>query len=176
MHENIRRLNSALARQEAGSTSTWRGSSVANNKNFYDANGEGYRRLLGGANFYDANASKEDFSTAPLTPLLRYQMVFLWDASRILSDLPWSQPVMITHFARQFARVFADNNPEANYRVFLVNVPWAFRVLWSTVALWLDKETGAKVKMLGADWVSTLMEEGVLDEAGPGVSCEAEVE
>jgi hypothetical protein len=48
--------------------------------------------------------------------------------------------------------------PETLGRLFLVNTPSTFVVLWKIVKTWLDAGTIDKVKILGTDYQSTLLE------------------
>eukprot|EP01084_Bolivina_argentea_P316046 547752_1 len=46
--------------------------------------------------------------------------------------------------------------PETLYVMFLINTPWAFRIIWKILGTFIDPITYAKIKVLGGDYINEM--------------------
>lgn len=45
---------------------------------------------------------------------------------------------------------------ERSGKIFIVNAPWAFSLVWNAVSPWINEHTRKKIKLLGSDYVGEL--------------------
>ena len=59
------------------------------------------------------------------------------------------------------AAISSDNFPESLHKMFIVNAPKIFRVVWAVVRTFLDKRTRDKIAILGGrdEYLPHLLEE-----------------
>lgn len=65
-------------------------------------------------------------------------------------------------FARLLASIDQDNYPEQLSRMVIINAPGFFQAVWRLVRLALDDRTKDKIRLVGKDYKSTLLE--LIDE------------
>ncbi|PIN24753.1 Phosphatidylinositol transfer protein SEC14 [Handroanthus impetiginosus] len=58
----------------------------------------------------------------------------------------------------EIQRIDSNYYPETLHRLFIVNAGSGFRVIWKTIKAFLDARTLAKIRVLGADYKSSLTE------------------
>ena len=49
--------------------------------------------------------------------------------------------------------------PEGTYKMYIINAPWPFRALWTTVKGFLDPITVQKTKVVGDDYLKTMIKD-----------------
>ena len=60
-------------------------------------------------------------------------------------------------FNQWFLRSSSELFPETAYKVFLINAPWAFQMIWKICCNFLDDITVEKTKILGSDYLDELL-------------------
>ncbi|VDK51090.1 unnamed protein product [Gongylonema pulchrum] len=79
----------------------------------------------------------------------------IFDLEGISMDMLWMPGVkVVTTMLAQLQEMF----PDVIRKLFIINAPSFFHVLWSIVAPCLAKQTQQKIRILGADWKETLKE------------------
>ena len=57
--------------------------------------------------------------------------------------------------------------PETLYVMFMINAPWAFRLIWSVVSTFIDPITYEKIKVLGGSYLEEMQKYIPLDQIPP---------
>lgn len=57
--------------------------------------------------------------------------------------------------------------PETLYVMFLINTPWAFRLIWSVVSTFIDPITYEKIKVLGSSYLDEMQKYIPIDQIPP---------
>ena len=65
-------------------------------------------------------------------------------------------------YAQPMTVVDQNNYPERLGVMCIINAPWYFTAVWKIVSYWLDDRTKSKIRILGSDYMSTLLE--LIDE------------
>uniref|UniRef100_A0A1I7VCB7 CRAL-TRIO domain-containing protein n=1 Tax=Loa loa TaxID=7209 RepID=A0A1I7VCB7_LOALO len=95
--------------------------------------------------------------------------VVIFDFDEISMDMLWMPAVkIVTTMISQLQEMF----PDVIHKLFLINTPTFFRMIWILVSPCLAKHTQQKVRILGADWKEKLKEcidENVLYQQWGGV-------
>uniref|UniRef100_A0A915PTD0 CRAL-TRIO domain-containing protein n=1 Tax=Setaria digitata TaxID=48799 RepID=A0A915PTD0_9BILA len=95
--------------------------------------------------------------------------IIIFDFDEISTDMLWMPGVkVITTMFSQLQEMF----PDVIRKLFLINTPTFFRMLWTLVTPCLAKQTQQRISILGADWKEKLREyigEDVLYEHWGGV-------
>eukprot|EP00898_Chlorokybus_atmophyticus_P001376 jgi/Chlat1/2239/Chrsp17S02783 len=62
-------------------------------------------------------------------------------------------------FLKYILQVDADYYPEVTlFKMFIINVPWTFKQVWSIVKPWIDPKTASKIEVHGKDYKKALLE------------------
>jgi len=61
-------------------------------------------------------------------------------------------------YIRQMLRIDHEYYPERLHKLFIINAPWFFSVIWNIVRPWVDPDTAAKITIIGADYQAALQE------------------
>eukprot|EP00744_Colponema_vietnamica_P001853 GILI01003019.1.p1 GENE.GILI01003019.1~~GILI01003019.1.p1 ORF type:complete len:258 (+),score=56.85 GILI01003019.1:99-776(+) len=72
-------------------------------------------------------------------------------------------------FARLLASIDQDNYPEQLSRMIIINAPGFFQAVWRLVRLAIDDRTKDKIRLVGKDFKSTLLE--LIDEENLPTFC-----
>ena len=63
--------------------------------------------------------------------------------------------------------IYRNVFPETLYVMFLVNTPWAFRLIWKIVGNFIDPITYEKIKVLGSDYINEMTKYIPIDQIPP---------
>ena len=63
------------------------------------------------------------------------------------------------HLIQKVIGELSDLYPEVIYRLYLVNSPFFFRAAWSIISTFIDPVTVTKIKVMGSDFLPTLLKD-----------------